>query len=279
MKDGWIIKNGEVVEIKATNNREKLFDFIEPPVYEVIRIINGTPLFFDEHIMRLQNSVLLVNKSFDYQSKDIYIQIQRLINLNELKDINVRIEYGLTINGMELFVFIAPTYYPDESFYLNGVDTITANVVRENPHAKVVKSSYIKKISELRESNGVFEIILENSDGKISEGSKSNLFFIKDKIVYSAREEDILIGITRLELMKIIKNLDYSYVERDIYHNELSEFDACFISGTSIGVLPIKTINEIKYNSSDNHVIINLREAYESMVSQNLYDARRIYND
>ncbi len=267
----FIIKNGKSVESYENVN------YIQSPVYEVIRIIGGIPLFFQEHMGRFEASLKLVNYECNYTSEAIFNQIKILVDLTRLTDNNVRIEYGMTDVGMVLILFMVKSEYPTPVFYANGVKTITANIVRKNPHAKLVNKEYLEKIITLKSNFDVYEIILKDEQDKIAEGSKSNLFFVKDKTIYSAKESDILIGITRLELMNIFSRLDLNYKEKDIYEAQLTEFDACFLSGTSIGVLPVETMNEIKYNSATNDVIIKLREAYEAVVENNLNDTRRLY--
>lgn len=266
-----IIKNGKRVDL------DEIINYTQSPVYEVIRIIEGTPLFFREHMERFRASLELVEYKCDYSDEMIFNQIKELVELTDLKNNNVRLEYGLTELGMDLVLFMVNSEYPKESFYENGAMTITANVVRENPHAKVVNAQYLEKIAKLKEASSAYEIILMDSNRKIAEGSKSNLFFVKGDTIYSAKASDILIGITRLELMRVFSALHLKYVELDIFEDQLSEFDACFLSGTSIGVLPIEYMNEIKYNSALNDVIIKLRKAYQAVVENNLEYTRRLY--
>ncbi|GAU77176.1 branched-chain amino acid aminotransferase [Fusibacter sp. 3D3] len=265
------MKNGAQVDI----NEE--VRYLQSPVYEVIRIIEGTPLFFQEHMKRFQTSLELVNYECAYSSETIFDQIKNLIETTGLKDNNIRLEYGVTDLGMILMLFMVKSEYPNKSFYEQGVRVKTACIVRGNPHAKLVNKHYLEQISALKAVSDVYEIILKNEAGKIAEGSKSNLFFIKDQTIYSAKEADILMGITRLELMAIFEKLDLTYIELDIYEETLERYEACFLSGTSIGVLPIESVNEMKYNSTSNHVIIKLMGAYNTAVKNNLENTRRLY--
>ncbi|WP_207736210.1 aminotransferase class IV [Fusibacter ferrireducens] len=251
--------------------------YIQSPVYEVIRIIDGTPLFFQEHMARFRKSLELVHYQCDYDDREIFYQIGTLVKVTGLKNNNIRIEYGLTDLGMVMICFMVKSEYLDKCFYEQGVKVKTACIVRKNPHAKVVNKSYLDQIKALKEASGVYEIILKDEVGKIAEGSKSNLFFLRDHTIYSAMEADILMGITRLELMDLFKKLGLKYVELDIYEETLATYEGCFISGTSIGVLPIEFVNEMKYNSASNHVIMKLIQAYDDVVKANLMQIRRLY--
>lgn len=266
-----IMKNGE----QLTLNEE--VKYLQSPVYEVIRIIEGTPLFFQEHMKRFQKSLGLVGYESLYNSEAIFDQIRNLVEVTGLINNNVRLEYGLTDLGMVMILFMVKSEYLDITIYEKGVKVKTACIIRQNPHAKLVNKLYLEQIKALKETSDVYEIILKNEVGKIAEGSKSNLFFIKDQTVYSAKEADILMGITRLELMTLFRKLELSYIELDIYEETLENYDACFLSGTSIGVLPIESVNEMKYNSTSNHVIMKLMKAYSDVVKNNLENTRRLY--
>ncbi len=266
-----IVKNGEQMDL----NEE--IRYLQSPVYEVIRLIEGTPLFFQEHMKRFKRSLELVNYECLYDSEMIFDQIRVLVETTGLINNNIRLEYGLTDSGMVMILFMVKSEYPNKSLYEQGIKSKTAHVVRQNPHAKLVNKSYLDQIRDLKEASGVYEIILKNEFGKIAEGSKSNLFFIKDQTIYSAKEADILMGITRLELMTIFEKLDLTYTELDIYEETLEFYEACFLSGTSIGVLPIASMNEMKYNSTSNRVIIKLIKAYSDVVKDNLENTRRLY--
>jgi len=57
--------------------------------------------------------------------------------------------------------------------------------------------------------------------------------------------------------------------KRVIKFDELGNFDAAFITGTSNDVLPIKTINEIVYNSAVNKVVMKVSELYLNEMMKN----------
>ena len=97
----------------------------------------------------------------------------------------------------------------------------------------------------------LYEVLLVNNDGKITEGSRSNVFFIKDGEVYTSPSDTVLLGVTRTMIIRIIEKagipLHYHLVGKD----ELRSFDAAFLSGTSPKVLPIASIGGISYDVND----------------------------
>lgn len=254
--------------------------FIEPPVYEVVRVIGGIPLFFHDHMLRLDQSLKLVGYESDFREHDYYIAIKSLVDSTGLFEHNFRLEIGLDgSDDLTAIVFPVPSFYPDRNQYDQGVKLASYTVVRENPHAKVYYKSYQEQIAELKKNLDVYEILLHDKFGKISEGSRSSVFFIKGDTIYSAKSSEILMGITRNKIIENLNDMDISFVEQDIYMSELDQYDACFISGTSIHVLPVQSIDQHEFGSSKNKVIRLLTQVFKDTVHADLEKTRRHYND
>ena len=58
----------------------------EKVIYEVLRIIDGKPVFLEAHIKRMENSFKLVGEKFPLNYNDICKQISELVR-NENKEI------------------------------------------------------------------------------------------------------------------------------------------------------------------------------------------------
>ena len=93
-----------------------------------------------------------------------------------------------------------------------------------------------------------------DSNGNITEGSLSNIFFIKGSTVYTAPIESVLPGITRKYVVHSCENLNINVVEQYIHFTKLKEFDSAFITSTSSNVLPVSDIENTTFNS--NHPIL-----------------------
>lgn len=250
--------------------------FIEPPVYEVIRIMDGVPLFLEGHMSRLFHSFELVGYEPPFDAKALYTQIKWMIDHTGIKNNNIRLEVGKDASGaVQTVLFWVKSIYPPSFDYERGVLTITATEERPNPHAKVFRSDYAARISKLREETGAFEVILVKHDGIVTEGSRSNLFFIKDQKLYSASSEDVLMGITRQHLIELLRSLEIELVENDIEIDSLETFEACFLTGTSVHLLPIDRIDQRKYPSANHPLFIKLKEAFEGIVINDLSKTRR----
>ena len=83
----YLIINGEVHKTEETD----IFDKIEkPPIYEVIRIIDGVPLFFEDHIKRMFDSARIIDFKISRNEDDIRKDIKTLILKNKIDRLNVK---------------------------------------------------------------------------------------------------------------------------------------------------------------------------------------------
>jgi branched-chain amino acid aminotransferase len=215
-------------------------------IYEVIRIINCKPLFYEEHYKRMVNSCSLGGCHLDIDEGGMKELISELVNVNKVEEGNIKITYSMQNKRIRLF-FI-PHSYPTEKMYLGGVETILYYGERHNPNAKIINNSFREKVNEELKKKSAYEAILVDKNNRITEGSKSNIFLIKNSCLYTSKVEDVLPGVTRTEIIKLAKKNNIKTFEENIDAEKIGEFDAMFISGTSPGVLPINKVNNVKFN-------------------------------
>ncbi|MBR4583016.1 MAG: aminotransferase class IV, partial [Bacteroidales bacterium] len=153
--------------------------------------------------------------------------------------------------------------------YKNGVPTLTFAYERQNPHNKIWNQNLRDTVDKFIIDNKIFEAVYVNSHNKITEGTRSNIFFISGGKLVSAQEKDILKGVTRKYIIDTAKRNEFVYEEKDIDLSEISSFDAAFISGTSPKILPISSINEVKYNV-DNEKLRMLMQKFNEVINQNI---------
>ena len=257
----YYIKNGD---IKITND-EDIFNRIEkPPIYEVIRVIKGVPLFLEEHLDRMFHSANITGHELSRNEKEIREDIKKLILKNDISDLNIKLlSAEVEEIGKVFLVYCIKSFYPPLEYYENGIKTILFDYERQNPNAKVLFTSFKSEVAkELKEKNA-FEALLLGKSGHIPEGSRSNIFFVKENKVYTAPESEVLIGITRKQILQVCKELGIEIIEESIHKKDINKIDGAFMSGTSVNVLPISTINKLKINSVDNEIIIKINKAYE----------------
>lgn len=261
----FVLHNGNEIEAASFNFEPSPL----PGVYEVIRIIDGVPLFLEKHISRFHSSAHILGYKFDVPDEIISGAIRRLTDLNGLKFGNVKIIIrGLDKPKKDITMYFMVSKYPSKEEIEKGVPVILYYGERNNPNAKSTDLSIREGINSEISKKGAYEALLVNSKNQITEGSKSNVFFVKNEKLYTPPLGSVLPGITRGYIMDLCKEMKLDVIEAPVETGFLKEIDGLFITGTSPQVLPVSTVDEMSYESASLELIAKVRKAYQNLVDE-----------
>ncbi|PKP50342.1 MAG: hypothetical protein CVT94_01710 [Bacteroidetes bacterium HGW-Bacteroidetes-11] len=245
-------------------------DFFYPPVnyiYEVFRVAHGIPLFIEDHIDRFFQTAELAAIKTDFYKTQLANYINLVIRNNSLEDGNIKIACFHNVNGnTDLFIYYTPHVYPTEKEYSFGVNVDLFFAERKNPNAKVMNTEMRHSTDEAKHEQGVYELLLVDNEGFITEGSRSNVFFIKDGLLITPPADTVLEGITRKQILSLCRENGIDFQESKVHHSELTNYDSLFISGTSRRVLPVKRVNNLEF-SVTNTLLQRLHQLFDKKVS------------
>lgn len=268
MKDingNYLVHNGLI-----TNKGEVKFLTGGKQAYEVLRIIGGIPLFLEEHYLRLKSSSRSIGYELTLSYEDLKRHIKELVEANKSKDINVKILSVLNGQVENIYIYMMESFYPPENYYEDGIHTILYRHERENPNAKIIASEFRQDVKLVLDREKAFECILVDGNGMLQEGSRSNMFFAKDGKLYTAHSKSVLMGITRQYILKACEDLNIEVVYDNIREDEIENLEGGFMTGTSVNILPISSINNVRLNSTKNILYLELKEKYDEYVSLDL---------
>ena len=243
----------------------------EGGVYEVMRVVNHIPLFLEDHMARFYRSAKIAGKNIIYSTDQIRTYLNDLIQGNKVQNGNILLSCKINLK-----IFFIAHFYPDENMYKEGVNCGLLNAVRNNPNAKVFQTEVRIRANELIGKEKYYEVLLVDHSGLITEGSRSNVFFIKGNRLVTPPAGKVLIGITRLKTIECAGILGIDVIEEEIHLSQLGSFDAVFITGTSPKILPVKQIGETEFDTN-NGVLRNLMTQYDLLVEEYL-DSKGIKN-
>jgi branched-chain amino acid aminotransferase len=238
--------------------------------YEVVRMISGKFLFLEDHLDRLQSSFNI--SGLTYPGNEPIRQNLRLLQQNnDFSFGNIRICLK-TVPGKdpELLCYFVPYVYPETCMYKSGVQLVTYPHERPNPGIKKWDDLFRVSVSQHIRDHGVYEAVLLNGMLQITEGSRSNVFFIDpgNRLV-TAPESEVLPGITRKYVLQICQEESIPVTEAAIPYEKAGDMKTCFISGTSPKVLPVWQIDGFQYDV--NHPILQvIMERFENLLTENL---------
>ena len=196
-------------------------------VYEAMRTYNGKLFRVEYHLQRLKRSLNAIELSYNVTG-ELETVIYELINKNNITGeafIYLQITRGVSIPRTHKFpksqsptVFITANGLNDQpEKRTNGVKVITDEDLRWlrcNIKSLVLLPAVLSKQKAV--DAGVEEAILIRN-GLITEGTHTNFFAVKNKVVYTAPESNfILSGITRKVVLQLCNELDIKVKEEFI---------------------------------------------------------------
>jgi len=247
----YAIKNLELIKeedaVIPVTQRELFSSF---GVYESIKVFHGQMEYLDDHLERLFKSAHILKLEHNFQVASVIKSLEKLIKANEDKTVSLKLQ----LIGGKIPTFFAFTtelpVYPDE-YYSNGVKVISYRGERIFPHAK--SNCLLLNYMAVREavSSGALDAVLVDRSGFALEGSRSNLFAVKNNNLITA-EKGVLYGVTRKRTINIAKNIGLGIEFKKIALNDIKQlmYDEVFITSTSMGAIPVRILDDIVVGSS-----------------------------
>jgi branched-chain amino acid aminotransferase len=239
-------------------------------IYEVFRVINGVPLFLDEHLKRFYRSIELGDYSFKLSEKQLKSRFKVLLESNALKVGNVQFHLIEHPDIGNLFMaWVSPHRYPSADEYKNGVDLMSLHAVRNNPHLKSTNLPARLLANKVISEEEVYEVLLVDDNNVITEGSRSNIFFINDSKLVTPALSLVLDGITRSEVIKVALVNKIEMHNTVIPFEDIELFDAAFLTSTSMKVLPVRQLDNHTFHTR-HPLILKLQQLYEERIREDL---------
>lgn len=237
-------------------------------LFETIRVVNGQPIFWEDHYLRLMASMRILRMVIPMQFTMEFLQeeILKTIGGDNAETSTARVRFtvfrnngGLYLpetNNVSYCVECAPL---ESSFYVLNKEPyeielfkdfhvnhdMTATLKTNNRIINVVGSIFAAE-------NGYQNCLLLNNDKRVVEALNGNLFMVKGpEIVTPLLKDGCLNGIVRKKLIEIIGKLDeYSLREASISPFDLQKADELFITNSILGIQPISKYRKKEFVST-----------------------------
>jgi branched-chain amino acid aminotransferase len=229
-------------------------------IYETMRAYKGKIFLLRKHLARLKRSAHAISLKLPLSLDQISAALNRSLSVNELQNAYVRlhISRGPGEIGLDPALCSAPTMvivskpfheYPP-AYYLHGVSVAIVKTRRNHPLAlaPAIKgtnflNNILAKIEAIKA--GAYEGIMLNWEGYVAEGTISNIFMIKKGVLHTPHvSTGILEGVTRDLVLRLARRMKIPIRESRILPKHLCAADECFITNTTIEVMPVTRINK-----------------------------------
>jgi len=212
-------------------------------VYETLRTYNGIPFAIKEHYQRLC-------KSLGYLKIEPpkFEEFQKLVydNISE----RIRIVYVYAGKLLSYVLKESTENYSTDYVKIDFTPVRRADKSSMPPDLKSIGRPDIYLARLTKGDN--YDVILLGNRGQVCEGTFSNVFILKDgKFITPSLESGILDGITRMYVLKFLKENNYQVEERYVEPYELFYADEVFLTHTSKGIVPVHQIGMLKTKSTE----------------------------
>jgi branched-chain amino acid aminotransferase len=225
-------------------------------LFETMRSYNGIVFALTDHLDRLFSSAGALSISNPYSRQYITDAVYKLLQASKLTDARLR----LTLTNGPLAeseeqrkatLLITATKlqpYPSE-YYKNGV-TVVLCPFRQNTAEPICghkTTSYFSRMIGLKDAHQkkAAEALWFTVDNRLAEGCISNVFLVKDSLLYTPLiSTPVLPGVARQTICQIALKNSIELVEKDLYINDLLGADEVFLTNVIMQILPITKIEK-----------------------------------
>jgi branched-chain amino acid aminotransferase len=203
-------------------------------VFEVIRVYDGTPFAFEEHMRRLERSSMNLRLPVDLES--VRAEAHRLLAEAGGGEVHEALRIVLTRGGRRLLL-TEPLPPTAERIRLGSITYAPTRILDG------VKSlSYAANMlaSRLAREQGFDEALLVTPHGRVLEAPTSSIFWVTDGAVLTPPLDDhILASITRAAVIELTGAREHVCTLDD-----LAVADEAFLASTTREVQPVAAIDE-----------------------------------
>ncbi len=216
-------------------------------LFETMRLADGKVFLLEEHLDRLIASCPVVG--LKAPSKRLLAEaVRAVIKKNRLDDAAIRLNVFKSSVRTSIFVFARKFIVPGAKEVARGFRVLLNREERVSPSAlnnvKSLNHYFYNRLTQWANKYGCDEALFLNAQGRLVEGSRTNIFLVKgNRVRTPALSCGCLAGVTRAEVTRLLKTTGLSVRETGIQPRELFYQDEIFVTNSLIGVMPVTRLD------------------------------------
>lgn len=228
-------------------------------VFETMRFINGRILLEDYHFERLLNGLdkLKIHKPSSFSIEKISAEITGLCKKNNcFSKARVRLS---VVDPFDYFIEVLPLneISSDERLVID-IFLDVKKKCDEFANLKLINREIYVAAEKFIQENKLDDCLILNEHGRICESTISNIFWIKDDVIYTPPlSEGCVAGVMRRYLMEKIRDTRYGIREKPLLIEELFDADEVFLTNAIRGIRWVKQFKDKDYSNSQTLKIKN----------------------
>lgn len=238
-------------------------------LFETIRLVNYNPQFLKEHLLRLTSGMEVLKMEMNSNLNATFIEhaILELAQKNNVtSDGRVRLtvyrnEGGLYAPSDNKISFVVEVYPIEEKGYILNQKGFTVDLFTEFKKAQNTLSSIKSANSAIyvmagihKTKNNLDECLLLNDKHHIIEGISSNVFAVKNGVLYTPPVGDGCVnGVMRKKIIEIAQANKIAVYEISVMQNVLLGADELFLTNTINGIRWVVAYKQKRYFNDTSH--------------------------
>jgi branched-chain amino acid aminotransferase len=224
-------------------------------VVDFLITYEGKPFYLKDHIDRLYNSAKLIDLNIPFKKEQLIKKVLLLVAKNNFPEAGIWIIVTGGIGPTSMIPAKKPTLlilvdsyepYPKE-YYQKGVKIITFEEKRIVPQVKsMIYTLAIQALQKAYTQKAIEALYVK--DGKVFECMTSNFFIFQGNKLLTAKDKDVLSGVTRRIVLEISNN-HFQAVKTNLSLKQVLAADEAFLTASNKEIMPVVKI--------DNHIIGN----------------------
>lgn len=249
--------------------------------FETFRTYEGKAVYLQEHFSRLLQALKEYRIRFPYTIDELSDVIEKL-NAQDGKEgyFRLNVSAGAHPIGLAPSEYMEPTvilFRKELPKMVRGTEkeAVWLKTLRNSPEQQTRYKSHhygnnVRARLELP-SLATQEGFFTDQRGVVAEGITSNIFWIKDDILYTPSTKlGILPGITRKIVINIADELQIPVREGSFLTWELEQADECFITTAVQELVPISHLGQVRFAGSEGRLYKKLHHAYLQKIVMHL---------
>jgi branched-chain amino acid aminotransferase len=250
-------------------------------VFETVRTYAGEPFALADHMARLQRSAERVGIEMPIPPAAFGMEIRLAIRAARNPECYARamltrgsgpvgLDPALASSPLRV-ILIEPLVPLPTVAYRDGVKVVTVRTERAGDAAHGAKvGNYLGSLLALKRAKaaGAHEALVLDTGGRVVEGTTSNVFYVKDRVLVTPPEEaGILPGITRAHLCEIAAERRLEVRFAAVTPADLAAADEVFLTSSIREILPVVAVDEhVVADGRPGPVTRALHEAFRTRV-------------
>jgi branched-subunit amino acid aminotransferase/4-amino-4-deoxychorismate lyase len=248
--------------------KNRTFSFGEG-LFETFRVYKGRRVaFVEDHLDRMAEGCKFFSLPFSRNEAldELQAGLKKIPHDAEARLRLNCISYGDGFSEKTLFETVWEALGTSSDHQGRGVTLGLAPFQRfsRSPLVRFKTMSYLENISVLAwaRREGLFDALFTNEKGEITEGSITNVFFVREgHVVTPPAEAGLLPGITRKQIIEVARTMDLPLTEAGLTPEDLDRFDAAFVTNSVVEVLPVSAVGSCRYENDE--IVQRVKKGYK----------------